>query len=349
MKTKFLTLVITAAVVLSSCVSAKYRDLDDGLYADIQTERGDIILKLYKDDVPATVSNFVSLAEGNNPRVADSLKNVPYYDGITFHRVINDFMVQSGDRTATGRGSAGYRFHDEFPKDSLGKLKYKHDAKGVLSMANSGPGTNSSQFFITHKPTPWLNGKHSVFGKVVKGLDVVDSIKRKDKVNHIKIVRIGRDAKKYDAPKVFNEQMEIFDQNEKARLEKVELDKKEFLAKNDFDKSVPSKSGSGLRVLSLKKGKGRKVTADKEVTVHFTLHTAAGKLIQSTVGKDPFKFTMTKVSLIKGWQEGVLQMRQGDKSRLFIPANLAWGARGGGLIPPNSDVVFDIEILKVAR
>ena len=192
---KFFKLFFVAAILLVvSCKPAKYPDLKDGLYADIETNRGDILLELYQEDMPLTVSNFVSLAEGDNPQVSDSLKGKEYYDGLTFHRVLKDFMIQGGDPLANGTGGPGYVFEDEFPTDSLGGFKYRHNDAGVLSMANGGPGSNGSQFFITHKATPWLDGIHSIFGKVDRGQDIVNLIEAKDTIKHITIIRVGSKA-----------------------------------------------------------------------------------------------------------------------------------------------------------
>jgi len=130
--------------------------------AVLQTDLGEIELRLFADKVPLTVNNFVFLARAG------------FYDGVTFHRVIKDFMVQGGDPTGTGMGGPGYRFADEFDRD------LRHDGPGVLSMANAGPDTNGSQFFITHVATPWLDGKHAVFGKVVSGLEGLLSIPPRD-------------------------------------------------------------------------------------------------------------------------------------------------------------------------
>ena len=200
-----LTYLFIFFIGFSSCKSLKYNDLKDGLYADLQTNKGDILLKLYAKEVPMTVANFVALAEGTHPKVSASLKGKRYYDGITFHRVMPNFMIQSGDPTGTGRGNAGYKFPDEFPSDSLGNLIYRHDRKGVVSMANSGPKTNSSQFFITHEATPWLDGNHTVFGHVVEGMDVVNDIRGGDGIESVEIVRVGAEAEGFDAVVVFEE------------------------------------------------------------------------------------------------------------------------------------------------
>lgn len=177
---KLFKILLLVSVLFTSCKTTKYSNLENGLYADIQTNQGDILVKLFDKDVPMTVANFVALSEGTHPKMTDSLKGTPFYDGVVFHRVIKDFMIQGGDRTGKGSGDAGYTFPDEFPTNEEGELLHKHDGPGVLSMANySRPVTNSSQFFITHKATPWLDNGHSVFGRVLKGQMVVDTIQRR--------------------------------------------------------------------------------------------------------------------------------------------------------------------------
>lgn len=173
-------------------------DRPDGLYAQINTTKGKIVIKLTPEKTPLTVANFVGLAEGKIENTSKK-KGEPYYNGIKFHRVIKDFMIQGGDPTGTGSGGPGYSFKDEFDPS------LKHDRAGTLSMANAGPGTNGSQFFITHKETPWLNGKHSVFGYVVEGQGTVDLIEQGDVINSIDIIRVGKSAEKFDAAKVFAE------------------------------------------------------------------------------------------------------------------------------------------------
>lgn len=344
---KIFKVLAASILVFSACNSGNKKDLIDGLYANVETNKGEILLELYAEDTPLTVSNFVALAEGNHPKVADSLKGINFYDGVKFHRVIPNFMIQTGDRTGTGSGNNGYRFADEFPLDSVGGLKYKHDAPGVLSMANSGVASNSSQFFITHKDTPWLNNKHTVFGKVLEGQNIVDSIAQNDTIVRVEILRYGKLAKNFDAPKEFEIQLIEAEKRELVRLEQEEAAKKVFLEKMGI--ADAKATNSGLKILSLQKGRGRKVNRTRKITISYTLHTAAGKLIQSTEGKDPYIFSMDKRPSIKGFEEGLSTMRKGDKKRLFIPYTLGYGIKGAGPIPPKSDLVFDIEVLEVAK
>lgn len=343
-------LVALAITVIFSACKSKYPTLEKGLYADIQTNRGDILIKLYQQNVPMTVANFVSLAEGNHPKLADSLKGKPFYDGSKFHRVIKDFMIQGGDPLGTGRGGAGYKFDDEFPLNKEGTLMYKHDKAGVLSMANSGKATNSSQFFITHKETPWLDGKHTIFGQVQIGQSVVDTIKKDDYINKIDIIRIGNDAKKFDAPAVFLSEFENQEKRQAAREKKLAKVREAFQKKMGIEKA--KKTESGLKYLQLQAGNGKKVNPQLPTTAHYTLYLADGTKIDSSLDKgQPFTFviTDTKRPLISGWKEGATMMEEGEKARLFIPEYLGYGDRGIGPIPPKSDLIFELEILKVGE
>lgn len=343
------------------------------MFADINTSKGEIIVSLNYDKTPVTVANFVTLAEGTNPFVDDSLKGKKYYEGITFHRVIKDFMIQTGDPTGTGRGGPGYRFKDEF-NDSL-----THDEAGTLSMANAGPMTNGSQFFITHKPTPFLNGRHTVFGKVVEGMDVVDSIASvetsqepmtKDRplqdvtINSVAIIRNGKDAKNFDAIKVMTD----YFAEEEARTAAQAKVKTQFVSELDAEKQQAQELPSGLRVYSLKKGDGETPKVGQRVLVDYagwltdgTLFDTSEKAVAEKFGKfdeinqmhrgdfSPVPMDYSPDSqLIAGFREGLLTMKVGDKVRLFIPSHLGYGAQGGGPIPPNAELIFDLEIKGIA-
>ncbi len=345
--------IILLAVIVVSCKSVKYEDLTDGLYADIQTNKGDILIQLHADEMPMTVANFVSLAEGNNPKVADSLQGKPYYDGIKFHRVIKDFMIQGGDPTGTGRGNGGYRFDDEFPLNEKGELIHRHSGAGVLSMANSGPGTNSSQFFITHKETPWLDGKHSIFGKVKLGQNIVDTIAKDDYINKVDIIRVGKKAKAFNAPEVF---LFEIDNSEARKIERKQRIKeaKERIKKEFGYYDGAKTTNSGLKILQLQKGSGKKVNPDLPTTVHYTLLDDLGNKIASSLdgAGQPFTFTINdpNLPLIAGWKEGAKMLYEGEKSRLFIPSYLGYGEVGRlPVIKPNTDLIFEIEVIKVGK
>lgn len=351
---------VVAILTATSCKPAKYADLDNGLYADIETSKGDVLTQLYFEDTPLTVANFVSLAEGTNPNVSDSLKGKKFYDGLKFHRVIKDFMIQGGDPAGVGSGGPGYKFEDEYPKDSLGNLKYKHDGGGILSMANNGKGTgtNGSQFFITHTGTPWLDGVHTIFGKVTYGQEVVDSIQQNDLINKVRFIRIGNKAKGFDAAKVFVDELKKSVVTKQKRLEEAtnaeEIRYKKFVEdckvyQADQGINEAKKMDSGLLILTFKNGKGKKVVETEPTTINYTITLADGTFIQSTKGKAPFTFTMSVQPMIAGVKEAALKMREGGSVRLFIPYYLAYGEAGGGPFPPKADVIFDMEVVKVGK
>ncbi|MBD0778733.1 peptidylprolyl isomerase [Maribacter sp. ANRC-HE7] len=382
MKKTFLFL-LTLSMALSSCKSSKYADLGDGLFADIQTTKGDIVVKLEDDKTPITVANFISLAEGNNPFVNEEFKGIKYYDGVIFHRVIKDFMIQGGDPTGTGSGGPGYKFKDEF-NDSL-----THYKAGILSMANSGPATNGSQFFITHKETPFLNGRHTVFGEVVIGMDVVDSIAnvatlqapQKDRpevdvvMNTVEIIRNGKAARKFDAVQImtdyFNaEKKRLADEEKENKARKAAYDKMmpEFVAALAADKGKAKTLPSGLQLLRLVEGSGESPVIGQKVKVMYAGYLEDGSLFDSNdeeVAKKFMKYDERRkagggyeavpmpyspdAGLIPGFKEGLLTMKVGDKVRLFIPPHLGYGEQGGGPIPPNANLIFDLEITGIAE
>ena len=309
--------------------------MENGIYAKITTAKGDILIQLTYQLTPATVGNFVALAEGTMKNTQKPL-GTPYYDGLTFHRVIPNFMIQGGCPLGTGTGDPGYRFDDEF-HPSL-----KHNKAGVISMANAGAGTNGSQFFITHLPTPWLDNKHAVFGEVIEGQEVVDAIAQGDKIEKVTIIRIGEEAEKWDALKAFNSLNEA----KAARLAEQKRKNEEAFAKEieGFDKTE-----SGLYYKITQHGNGKKPQAGQKVAVHYTGMLLDKSVFDSSYSRrQPLNFTVGVGQVIEGWDEGILLLHEGDKARLVIPSDLAYGASGaGGVIPPHAPLIFDVELVKV--
>ena len=307
----------------------------EGMYAKIKTNKGDIMLELEFEKTPLTVANFVGLAEG---KIKNNKKEVgePYYNGLKFHRVIADFMIQGGCPDGNGMGGPGYQFPDEIHPD------LKHSGPGILSMANAGPGTNGSQFFITHKETPWLDGKHTVFGKVTEGQDVVDAIAQDDKIIEIDIIRKGEKAKKFDSKAIFDKELEKLEKQaaEKAKKAKEAIDELKKGAKV---------TSSGLAYKIIKKGTGAKAEAGKTVSVHYTGKLSNGTKFDSSYDRNqPIEFELGRGRVIKGWDEGISLLNVGSKATFIIPPDLAYGARGaGGVIPPNATLIFDVELVEI--
>ncbi|PSG86382.1 peptidylprolyl isomerase [Aurantibacter aestuarii] len=371
---KLLMLTILAGLTNASC-QGKYPKLEDGMYAEIVTNKGTMVAELHFEQTPTTVANFVSLAEGTNTKVDTAYTNKKFYNGTTFHRVMDKFMIQGGDPTGTGAGSPGYRFGDEFV-DSL-----KHDKPGILSMANSGPKTNGSQFFITEVPTPHLNNKHTVFGELVVGLDVQDSIsnvkvgagsKPIDSVviKEVNIIRKGKAAKKFDAPKVFENHFIQLEEEKKALQALLEKAKTEFIQKNNAANGEVKKLESGLVMIFTKKGEGVKPTPQDQVLIDYAGYLEDGTLFDTSmaeVAKNNGKYDEVRdqkgmyvpfpmiynqsARLVPGFREAMLNMNVGDEARIFIPSFLAYGERGagGGLIPPNANLIFDLKIVDTVK
>lgn len=404
-------LVIATLILVSSC-KAQHPDLEDGLYAEIITNKGTMIAKLFYDQVPVTVANFVALAEGNHPMADEKYKGKPFYDSLTFHRVMDQFMIQGGDPTGTGGGTPGYRFAADFDAN------LKHDKPGILSMANSGGiNTNGSQFFITEVPYPSLdfydaNGNlkpcdqprvscHSVFGELVKGIEVQDSISNVEVVNpqarnhkpvedvvilDLNIIRKGSAAKSFNAPKVFEEEMPLIEDRFKSLREEAKVKAEEeaelreqknaeagAVLKAQFDEYNKdlTELPSGLKYHIITKGTGPKPAPGSNVKLNYEGHFTDGRLFDSNLketeirhygeanpqkeARDMYKPMDLKISpdarVVAGFKEGVAQMSVGDKIYFLLPSHLAWGERGagGGFIPPNSDVVFIIEMLEVVE
>ena len=309
----------------------------DGMYAKFETAKGDIYCALEFKKTPMTVANFVGLAEGAIKNTAKA-EGVPYYDSLKFHRVIPNFMIQGGCPLGTGTGDPGYKFGDEFDET------LKHTGPGILSMANAGPGTNGSQFFITHVKTEWLDGKHSVFGHVIQGQSVVDSIKGNDVLKHLVILRKGKEAEAFDAAKVFEFEKTNYAAKAEAKA-KAEQEKMDKVLNETYGSAKTT--ASGLRYIIEKEGEGEAPKATSSVTVHYTGYLLNGSKFDSSIDRgQPATFGLNQV--IPGWTEGLQLLKPGGKAKLIIPANLGYGANGyPPVIPPNSWLVFDVELIKV--
>lgn len=309
--------------------------MDNGLYAKLNTTKGDILVNLEFEKTPGTVGNFVALAEGNLENAVKP-QGKPFYDGLKFHRVIPDFMIQGGCPQGTGTGNPGYKFDDEFHPE------LKHDKPGVISMANSGPATNGSQFFITHVETPWLDNKHTVFGNVVEGQDVVDAIQQDDKINSIEIIRVGDAAKKFNA-------VEAFRTFEGSRAEREAQERKKQEEILNTVSTGFKKTDSGLRYQIIQKGNGKKASKGDTVSVHYKGQLLDGTVFDSSYQrKQPIEFTLGVGQVISGWDEGIQLLHVGDKARLVIPSHLAYGSQGaGGVIPPDAPLIFDVELVDI--
>jgi len=309
--------------------------MEHGIYAKFNTSKGAIVVKLTHDLTPGTVGNFVGLAEGQLENKVKPM-GTPYYDGLKFHRVIPDFMIQGGCPQGIGSGGPGYSFDDEF-HPSL-----KHDKPGVLSMANSGPASNGSQFYITHVPTTWLDGKHTVFGQVVEGQDVVDAVAQGDSLDSIEIIREGDEAQKWNAIEAFR----VFEGARAKKEAEVRAAAEEAMEKlaAGFDKTE-----SGLRYKMIQKGSGKKAENGKTVSVHYSGSLENGKVFDSSyTRKKPIEFPLGMGNVIEGWDEGIALLQVGDKARFVIPSHLGYGSRGaGGVIPPNATLIFDVELMDV--
>ncbi len=357
MKSKIIILVALLGSILISCKD-KHENLKDGLYAEIETNKGNIIVQLNYKKAPITVANFVSLAEGKNNLVGEAFRGKRFFDGLKFHRVISktngdseDFMVQTGDPLGNGSGDAGYKFSDEI-------TDLKHDKPGILSMANSGPGTNSSQFFITIVPTPWLDGKHTVFGEVVeKGMEVVNKIVVDDFIKSVKIIRKGKEAEAFDATQIFESKMK----EQSAAAAKI---KAPYLAMITEAKATGTKLPSGLIYKVIQKGSGKKPANGAVVNIDYAGFLEDGTLFDSSIksveekfgkynamkdhqnGYNPIPFTYgTKEGLIPGFIEGIEQMSLGEKAVIVIPPQLGYGPQGAGnVIPPNATIIFELEM-----
>ena len=342
MNKKFICILLCASILISmggcSPMSESMKAIEgkDGVFAIMETSQGDIVLELHYKQTPLTVTNFVGLAEGK----LTAAKGKPFYDGLKFHRVIQDFMIQGGDPMGNGTGGPGYRFPDEFV-DEL-----RHTGPGILSMANAGPGTNGSQFFITHVATPWLDGKHTVFGKVVAGQDIVNKTKQGDLIKKVTIVRQGEDAKKFTATQedFDNRLKEVKEKNRKAKEEAfkktIEIVEKKFAGS--------TKTPDGIYYTITKEGNGEKIGGRKTVTVKYKGYLMNDQVFDSSDFHEPPTFITAGGQMIPGFDMMVQDMKLNEKRTIVLPPDLAYGEAGaGGVIPGNAYIAFDVEVIKV--
>ena len=385
----FITLFTTALLLSSTACQQKYPDLGEGIFAEFVTSKDTVIIQLFYDKVPLTVSNFVGLAEGSHPMLADSLKGIPFYNGTIFHRIIDKFMIQGGDPTGTGMGSPGFKFGDEF--DS----RLKHDKAGILSMANSGPATNGSQFFITDAPTPHLDNKHAVFGAVVKGFEVVEAISSVEvtsesnkpvedvKILELNIIRQGLSAKRFDAADTWNTELPLLEEKRLNKLKEAELKAaeakkiaeqktaiaaKEMIPVLENYKSMATALPSGLLVHNIVQGNGPKPSKGTTVKLNYEGYFTDGKLFGTNIKSvdekcgtydarkeqqgayNPMPMPLNPdAQMIPGFKEGVFNMSVGDKTFFYLPSYLGYGEKGRGPIRPNTDLIFIIEMLGVSE
>jgi cyclophilin family peptidyl-prolyl cis-trans isomerase len=373
---RIITCLLLALSFTAISCKDEHQDLKDGLYAELETSKGNILLELDYKKTPITVANFVTLAEGKNTFASDECKGKKLYDGIKFHRVISksngdheDFMIQTGDPLGTGAGDAGYTFIDEI-------TDLRHDKPGILSMANSGPATNSCQFFITIVPTPWLDGKHTVFGEVVnpESQEIVNSITQNDMLLKVTIIRKGEAAKKFNAVKVFSNyfkkasenkknQQTIIDEENKIKLEKYKPIIEEKLKYFIENKEKATSTSSGLKYIITHKSNGTKPKNGSTIYIDYAGFLEDGMLFdtsnaeiakafgtfdeqrQMQNGYSSLPYEIGSKRLIPGFIEGVNKLNIGDKAILFIPSKLGYGEHGAGnVIPPNANLIFEIEI-----
>jgi peptidylprolyl isomerase len=309
--------------------------MENGIYAKMGTTKGAITIKLEHEKTPMTVANFVGLAEGTLENNVTEV-GTPYYNGLTFHRVIADFMIQGGDPTGTGAGGPGYQFEDEIHPE------LRHNRPGTLSMANAGPATNGSQFFITHGPTDWLDGKHTVFGYVVEGQDVVDAVAQGDTMETVEIVRVGA-MLRLGMPLLCSPQLAVRCK-EAARAAQEAAD----AAIADL-KAGAEKTASGLMYIMHEEGKGPKPAAGQNVKVHYELKLADGVVVDSSYSRGtPLDIPIGVGQVIPGWDEGIQLLNEGSKATLIVPSELGYGPSGaGGVIPPNATLIFKVELVQV--
>ena len=350
--------IIILTLIFTINLSCNMSQEKNTIFASIETNKGVIKTELFFEKTPITVANFISLSDGTNKNVRDEYKSKKYYNGLTFHRVISDFMIQGGDPTGTGSGSPGYTFKDEFV-DEL-----KHNSAGILSMANAGPATNGSQFFITHKETPWLDGVHTVFGKVVDGQEIVDKIEQGDSIINIEIIRDGSSAKRFNAPKIFSNHFKEEEKRKKEAEKALEKLKNDVSNIHEKLKEKATETSTGLKFFINEKGNGDMVDENKTILTHYAVYFEDGNLLDTSILDVAEKYNMfdsrraqaggyspieakvgPKDMMIQGFKEGLKLLKIGDKATLFLPYYLAYGETESRGIPAKSNLIFEVEIV----
>jgi len=359
-----LLLILLLIGFASACKNDKYPELTDGLYAEIATEKGDILINLDFENVPVTTANFVSLSEGTNPYVSKNYEGKPFFNGLTFHRVESNFMIQGGDPMANGLGGPGYKFENEHPKKNDSLDLYYFDKPGVVAMANAGRDTNGSQFFITHVEYPSINGGYSIFGHVSQGQEVVDQIVVGDVMKKVSIIRVGKKATQFDATSVFATYFKGLEEKTKLKNEAIAAARQQFLEKVETNRAQSKELASGLKMIITDEGSGVKPKKGVTVRINCSGYFTDGNLFYTTYkekaeefGKynqatedqgyyNPFSMPYSEeATLVPGFREGMLNMNYGDKALLYIPSYLGYGSQGNGPIPPNTDLIFEIELV----
>ncbi len=359
-------LLFLTIIVLFSCKTDKYPDLKDGIYAEITTDKGVIVSLLEYEKTPVTVANFILLSNGNHPKIAKEFKGKKFYDGLPLMN--NNLIVQT---VVPNNTIIGYDFEDEMPVSQEGDFLLTHNKQGVLSMANNGRNTNNASFFISLAEAPKFDGKYTIFGNVVKGIDVLKKIGKDDKIKSVAIIKKGQKAKAFNELKTFNDyylKLEEKKDKEYAKIKKrtdnaVKAKKQmhRFIFNN---KRLAKEYPSGLRILVTKDGTGEKPKTGSQVFVDFAGFLEDGSLFGTTILKTAEMYNQydeqfdldnkyhplvllysDKAKLIKGLKEGLQKMQYGEKAMLFIPSKLAYGEKGdGSIVPPNTDLVIELEI-----
>ena len=351
-KTVFVLLFSSILLSFGGCKPAMNKALEgkEGLFAVLDTAKGEIAVELFYKETPLTVTNFVGLAEGT----LSAAKGKKFYDGLKFHRVISkangdnqDFMIQGGDPLGNGTGGPGYKFPDEIV-DSL-----TFDKPGYLAMANSGPATNGSQFFITIVPTEWLDGKHTIFGAVVDSdsQKVVNKMRTNDKINHITIYRLGEEAEKFTATQADFDAALVKANEKVAEQRRLEQEKArkfldEQISKIEKEYSDYAKDARGIYYKITRDGAGAKCGSYKNVSTHYTGKFLDGSVFDSSKGRGPLDFTTGAGQMIPGFDYQVQDMKVGEKRTVILPPAMAYGERGyPGAIPGNAYLIFEIELV----